>query len=178
MDGHPWVLNSHISDLEFVKNNNIINIGALRTNRKYNRHKYIREDIYITLKVPFVFQEQIDIEKRKMKNLNKHINNSDVFISKYKNIPFIFCDNKTYVEKIMNEEVQKEIAKLISKISSEFTIKFCENKISLVIFNLKWSTNFSRIFSKNKNLKDIFEFIDIVAKSLANIAMKIEKDEL
>lgn len=175
--GKTKVVDSHISDLEFAKGKNIVNIGSLCTKARDNRgYERRRDDLYITLNLPFSFKYPIEIEKKSNKNKIENIDHFDVLIPKYKNIPFIFCDNKTYAERIMNEEIQKEIAELIAKIGSDYAIKFYDDKIVLVILTVKWSTNFSRIFLKNKNVKDIFEVIDEVTERLSTIATKVELD--
>ena len=128
----------------------------------------------MNLNVPFSFKYQIEIERGGKRNRIENINNFNILIPKYRNIPFISCNNKSYAEKIMSEEIQKEIAELVTKIGTTYAIKFYEDSILLIIFYAKWSTNFSRMFFKRKNVQNIFGVIDEVTEKLLTIATKIE----
>ena len=180
------VENSNVVKLEFFRGRNKVNIGTISTiywNRPANKYdnttRYtLREDIFISLTLPFSFKNSIKLEKGGIKNRIENINDENVLIPRYRNIPLIFCDDKSYAEKIMDEKSQEEIAKLVSKINSAYTIKFYENTVLIVIFNTKWSTYLSRKFSKKKNFKNICEVIDEVNEKISKIAIKIENDEI
>ncbi len=169
-------------NISFFNGHSYINIGAIHFNYKYSaRHgrKVSYADlynIYIEIKLSKDLEKSVYmLNKTYMENINE--TNSIVPI--YNIIPPILFEKTTkeYVEKFLNNDVQKSIADLAVKLK-KYSIMFSNDKLTLVIHNACWSTFLARVFTKKKCMNNVLNSLEEIINTLEKISYLIDKNQV
>lgn len=143
-----------------------------RHHNDFEKFYYRKKKSFVEIILPYKFMTQLKMYFVKYGKEEKTI------ISNYSNVPTIICDteNKWYAEKVINDNVQLYISELAKKIG-KYSIWFSDNKITVILDNILWSTWLNRTLMKKKSAKEVQYSINEIVNTL-NIIEKEIRDKV
>lgn len=152
-----------------INTDNKVMIGSIKQWHSYgDEYRYENCSSFVELNVPYSFKSPIRLL------FSKYEKEDISIIPQYSNVPIII-GNKWYAEKVITQDIQADISELAKKLKN-YSMTFQDNRITLILDNVLWSTWFERTFMKKKCAENICFTINEIVNALNKIEEKIRNN--